>query len=75
MIRFRIENGSAWVAAEESGLIIVRAGDADPGSQVRRRRREVALTVILSDAILGYLTLSLRLTYADLTITLHRVKI
>ncbi|MDK2979697.1 MAG: hypothetical protein PWQ55_44 [Chloroflexota bacterium] len=44
-------------------MIQMRAGDADPGPLIRRRRREVALETNIPPSLIFYLTLSLRLPY------------
>jgi hypothetical protein len=49
--------GPAWIN-------VLSAGDADPGTHLRRRRREVALTNIIHHYRYHYLTLTLRLPYA-----------
>ena len=41
----------------------MRAGNADPGSLIRRRRREVALANTITESHIYYLTLNLRLPY------------
>jgi hypothetical protein len=41
----------------------MRAGNADPGSLIRRRRREVALVNTITEPPVFYLTLNLRLPY------------
>ena len=41
----------------------MRAGDADPGPLIRRRRREVALAYNIPLTLKTSLTLNLRLTY------------
>ncbi len=42
---------------------IMRAGNADPGSLIRRRRREVALVDNITELCVFYLTQNLRLPY------------
>jgi len=42
---------------------IMRAGNAGPGSLIRRRRREVALVDTITESPVFYLTLNLRLPY------------
>jgi len=41
----------------------MRAGNADPGSLIRRRRREVALVDNITELCVFYLTQNLRLPY------------
>jgi len=41
----------------------MRAGNADPGSLIRRRRREIALVDTITEPYIFYLTLNLRLPY------------
>ena len=41
----------------------MRAGNADPGSLIRRRRREIALVDTIIEPRVFYLTLNLRLPY------------
>jgi hypothetical protein len=41
----------------------LRAGDADPGPLIRRRRREVALVDTIRQCSFLFMTLNLRLTY------------
>jgi hypothetical protein len=48
---------------DQPALNTVSAGDADPGTHLRRRRREVALANIIHHYRNYYLTLTLRLPY------------
>jgi hypothetical protein len=58
-------NNIGWIKIIDPAYVtIVRAGDADPGSRLRRRRREVALANIIPEPGFGYLTSTLRLPYA-----------
>ena len=66
-----------WICATQKGILRVkiksassnaldkklRAGDADPGPLIRRRRREVALVDTIRQCPFLFMTLNLRLTY------------
>jgi hypothetical protein len=58
---FKISQAGSGV--DPACVTIWRAGDADLGSRLRRRRREVALAIIIRDFGIDYLTLTLRLPY------------
>jgi hypothetical protein len=65
LIIFLAEKKQDWIAfADPVCAIIVSAGDADPGTRLRRRRREVALANIILRIDFYNLTITLRLPYA-----------
>ncbi len=56
-------NITGWLINQPACVTIGRAGDADLGSRLRRRRREVALANIIADMAADNLTPALRLPY------------